>query len=132
ADLNPNHVNYNLIIDTIGVFIFASMAVTSNLTAYTLLAKRRKDYWQEIHKKAQEIKKQCNGKLTYIDLENIMKLDSFIKEMLTESYNFITNEFQVPHGRHVYLDIRAISFNEKVHDQNPQKFNGFLHSSTTN
>ncbi|RIB07357.1 hypothetical protein C2G38_2274499 [Gigaspora rosea] len=42
-DFNPNNVNYNIIVDTIGVFMFASMANTSNAAAYALVVGKKKE-----------------------------------------------------------------------------------------
>ncbi|CAG8658430.1 11230_t:CDS:2, partial [Dentiscutata heterogama] len=112
-DFDPNHVNYNIIVDIIGVYIFASMANTSIAPTYALveLAKRKKDYWQELHQEAQEVNKQSNGKPTYNDFKNMVKLENFIKESLrinsnvsnvprpcvNETYTF-TNGYQIPQG----------------------------------
>ncbi|CAG8462746.1 8505_t:CDS:2 [Racocetra persica] len=126
-DSDPNHVNYNMIVDTIGIFMFASMTTSSNASAYALV----------------EINKQCNGKLTHKDVGNMVKLDSFIKESLrinsnvlsvprpciSETYNFLANGFQIPHGHQVFLDISGITFNEEFQGQNPQEFNAYRHNS---
>ncbi|RIB17248.1 cytochrome P450 [Gigaspora rosea] len=143
-DFNPNHVNYNMIVDTIGVFMFASMGITSNAAAYALveLAKRKKDYWQELYQEAQEINKKSNGKPTYKDFNNMVKVDMFIKESLRfnsnvlsvprpcvrETYTF-ANGFQIPYGRPVFLDISEISFSEELNGQNPQEFDAHRHNS---
>ncbi|RIB12657.1 cytochrome P450 [Gigaspora rosea] len=143
-NFNPNHVNYNIIVDTIGVFMFASMANTSNAVAYALveLAKRKKDYWQELYQEVQEINKKSNGKPIYNDFNNMVKLERFIKESLRfnsnvlsiprpcvrETYTF-ANGFQIPYGRQVFLDVSEISFSEELNGQNPQKFNAHRHNS---
>ncbi|CAG8648819.1 798_t:CDS:2, partial [Racocetra persica] len=127
-DFDPNHVNYDMIVDTLGLFAFAAMGTTSNMAAYTLveLAKRKKDYWQELYQEAQEINRQCNGNITNEDVNKMVKLDNFIKETfrinsnvlslprrcLSETYTF-TNGFQVPRGRQVFLDICEIVFDEE-------------------
>ncbi|CAG8822249.1 26994_t:CDS:2, partial [Racocetra persica] len=95
-DFDPNHVNYNMIVDIIGVFAFASMSTTSTSAAYALveLAKRKKDYWKELYQEAQEINKHLS------------------RRCLSETYTF-ANGFQVPRGRQVLLDVREVNFDEE-------------------
>ncbi|CAG8854508.1 33822_t:CDS:2, partial [Gigaspora margarita] len=90
----------------------ASMSTTSNAAAYALvkLAKRKKDYWQELYQEAHEIDKKSNGKPTYKDFNNLVKMERFIKESfrinsnvlsvprpcIHETYTF-ANGFQIPY-----------------------------------
>ncbi|CAG8711423.1 9047_t:CDS:2, partial [Dentiscutata heterogama] len=141
-DLNPNNVDYNFIVDLIGLFIFTSMSSTPNFASYILYEMaKRKEYWQELYQEAQEINKQCNGKLKADDLDKMVKLDSYIKEALrlnsnllnlprkcvAESHYTFSDGYQIPNSRMVYVNAHDISFDEKFHGQNPKEFNPHRH-----
>ncbi|CAG8804016.1 24103_t:CDS:10 [Gigaspora margarita] len=144
-DLNPNKVDYNLIIDTIVLFIFAAMSSTSRFSSYILyeLAKR-KEYWEKLYQEAQEINKQCNGKLKSEDLAKMVKLDSFIKETSRLSNNLLSmprkciykshytlvDGYQIPSDRTVYLNVIDVCHDEKLQGQNPKEFNAYRHNSS--
>ncbi|CAG8855178.1 27798_t:CDS:2, partial [Gigaspora margarita] len=108
-DLDPNNVNYDYIVDSIGRMIFSAMATTSGGTGH--LVKRKQHFWQELYYEAQEINKQCNNnELTIDNIAKMIKLDSFVKESLrfvtpivglphksiSKSYYTFANGYQVP------------------------------------
>ncbi|CAG8734054.1 22638_t:CDS:2, partial [Racocetra persica] len=128
-DLDPNSVDYNYILDTIGETIFVSVGTTSKLAAYALYdLAGRKEYWQELYQEAQEINKQCNGKLKSEDIAKMVKLDSFVKESLrlsncilfmphkciSKSHYTFENGYQIPNGRIAMINFMDITNDEKL------------------
>ncbi|CAG8808353.1 14093_t:CDS:2, partial [Gigaspora rosea] len=144
-DFNPNHINYDYIVDGICRLVFGSMTTTSNHATQVLydLVETKQQYWQELYQEAQEINKQCNGnELTFDDIASMVKLDSFVKEYLrcdsdivtlphkciSKSYYTFANGYQVPSGRTVSLNFRDTNTNvEELQGQNPTEFHAYRH-----
>ncbi|CAG8564777.1 17332_t:CDS:2 [Gigaspora margarita] len=143
-DLDPNHVNYDCIADSIGALIFAAMKTTSSSFTHVLynLVKRKHQYWQELYQEAQKINKQCNeNELTTDDIVRMVKLDSFVKESLrlsnpitglphkciSKSYFTFANRYQVPRGRIVSLNYHDTNNDKELQGQNPIEFRAYHH-----
>ncbi|CAG8620190.1 8586_t:CDS:2, partial [Scutellospora calospora] len=118
--------------------IFAAVHSTSQtitLTLYEYAA--RPEYWKELLEENEIISNSIkDGYLDSQDVNNMVKLDSFIKETLSnwvaivglqhktlnDHFTF-SNGYQVPKGRNVYINLA------KVHniDQMTSTFDGFRH-----
>ncbi|CAB4482333.1 cytochrome P450 [Rhizophagus irregularis] len=91
----------------------------------------------EVHKKADE-----NGIFPFEALNNMKRLDSFIKESFRLSENVTTlphvtskdytfsNELQVPKDHSIYLYVDDIYLDESLQGPNPQSFEPFRHLNT--
>ncbi|CAG8464066.1 10196_t:CDS:10, partial [Scutellospora calospora] len=142
-DLDPNHVNYVLIADSIGLIVFAAMSTTSHSASYVLYnLAGREEYWQELYEEAQEINKQCNeNELTSDDIAKMVKLDSFVKESLRLAINIISlshkciskshytfeNGYQIPSGRIAILNYVDTINDEGLQGHNPSEFYAYRH-----
>ncbi|PKY57052.1 cytochrome P450 [Rhizophagus irregularis] len=80
-----NNVNYLSLADKLLLFLFASIHTTSNGCANALMdLASRPQYMQELYEEQLEVHKEAdeNGLLPFEALDNMKKLDSFIRESL--------------------------------------------------
>ncbi|CAB4441967.1 unnamed protein product [Rhizophagus irregularis] len=84
-NIDLNNVNYASLADKIFAFLFASIHTTSTGCANALMdLASRPQYMQELYEEQLEVHKEAdeNGVLPFKALDNMKKLDSFIRETL--------------------------------------------------
>ncbi|PKK70759.1 cytochrome P450 [Rhizophagus irregularis] len=84
-NIDFNNVNYPSLADKMLLFLFASIHTTSNGCANALMdLASRPQYMQELYEEQLEVHKEAdeNGVLPFEALDNMKKLDSFIRETL--------------------------------------------------
>ncbi|CAB5156425.1 uncharacterized protein OCT59_016143 [Rhizophagus irregularis] len=142
---DPNNINYAEIADKICLFIFVSIHTTSNSCTHVIMdLASRPEYIQELYKEQLEVRKEAdeNGILPFEALNNMKKLDSFIRESLrlsesistlphvvTKDYTF-ANGLQVPKDRAVHLYTDDVYLDESLQGPNPKSFEPFRHLET--
>jgi cytochrome P450 len=142
---DPNNINYAEIADKICLFIFVSVHTTSNSCTHAIMdLASRPQYMQELYEEQLEIHKQAdeNGILPFEALNNMKKLDSFIRESLRLSDSVVTlphvvlkdytfaNGLQVPKEHSVFLYTDDVYLDESLQGPNPKSFEPFRHLST--
>ena len=140
-----NNINYTMLLDKICFFIFLSVHTTSRGCANAIMdLASRPEYMQELYEEQLEIHKQAdeNGILPFGALNEMKKLDSFIRESLRltghiavlphfvlKDYTF-SNGLQVPKDYLVELYFDDIYRDESLQGPNPKSFEPFRHVDT--
>jgi cytochrome P450 len=137
-----NNINYAALVDKIRFYIFATVHTTSRACANAMMdLASRPEYMQELYEEQLEIHKQAdeNGILPFEALNELKKLDSFIREslrltghiavlqhILLKDHTF-SNGLQVPkdHAIEIYSD--DINRDESLQGPNPKSFEPFRH-----
>jgi cytochrome P450 len=142
---DPNNINYNEISDKFCLFIFVSIHTTSNSCTHAIMnLASRPEYAQELYEEQLEVHKEAdkNGILPFDALNNMKKLDSFIRESLRLSEGFATlphvtlkdytfsNGLQVPKNRLAFLYVDDVYLDESLQGPNPKSFEPFRHVDT--
>ncbi|GBC31052.1 cytochrome P450 [Rhizophagus irregularis] len=141
-DFDPNNVDYPFIADKLGAFIFVSIHTTSRTCANVVIdLASRPEYMQELYEEQLEVHKEAdeNGILPFEALNNMKKLDSFIRESLRltgfitglqhailKDYTF-SNGLQVPENYLIDLYFDDIYGDESLQGPNPKSFEPFRH-----
>ncbi|RIB08159.1 cytochrome P450 [Gigaspora rosea] len=144
-DLDPNNVDYNIIVEIIEILIFTAIISLPAAVFYALYdLAGRKEYWNELYQEAQVINKQCNGNvLKSDDPDKMVKLDKFVKESLrlniditnvahkciSKPYYTFENGYQVPNGRMIYVNFMSLAMDEELQGQNSKEFYAYRHDS---
>ncbi|RGB38432.1 cytochrome P450 [Rhizophagus diaphanus] len=142
---DPNSINYEEITDKLCFLIVVSIHTTANSCTHVIMnLASRPEYMQELYEEQLEVHKEAdeNGILPFEALNNMKKLDSFIKESLrlsehvatlphvtTKDYTF-SNGLQVPKDHSIYLYVDDIYLDESLQGPNPQSFEPFRHLNT--
>ncbi|CAB4490157.1 unnamed protein product [Rhizophagus irregularis] len=140
-----NNVNYLSLADKLLLFLFASIHTTSNGCANALMdLASRPQYMQELYEEQLEVHKEAdeNGLLPFEALDNMKKLDSFIRESLRltghilaldhsvlKDYTF-SNGLQLPKDHIVKIYVDDIYQDELLQGPNPKSFEPFRHVDT--
>ena len=142
---DPDNINYEEIADKIGLFIFLSVHTTAHsCTNVFMNLASRPQYMQELYEEQLEVHKEAdeNGILPFEALNNMKKLDSFIRESLRLSEHIITlphvalkdytfsNGLQVPKDHSVNLYVDDVYRDESLQGPNPKSFEPFRHVDT--
>ncbi|CAB4377950.1 unnamed protein product [Rhizophagus irregularis] len=142
---DPNNINYEEISDKLCLFIFVSIHTTSNSCTHAIMnLASRPEYVQELYEEQLEVQKVAdeNGILPFEALNNMEKLDSFVRESLRLSDGFATiphialkdytfsNGLQVPKNRPVFLYVDDVYLDESLQGPNPKSFEPFRHVDT--
>jgi cytochrome P450 len=139
---DSNNVNYPSLADRICALLFASIHTTSSgcANAFMDLASRPQ-HMQELYEEQLEVHKEAdeNGVLPFEALNNMKKLDSFIRESLRltgdiaalphrvlKDYTF-SNGLQVPKDHVVDIYFNDIYQDESLQGPNPNLFKPFRH-----
>ncbi|PKB98903.1 cytochrome P450 [Rhizophagus irregularis] len=139
---DSNNVNYSSLADKMGALIFVSVRTTSrNCTNALIDLASRPEYMQELYEEQLEVHKEAdkNGILPFEALNEMKKLDSFIRESLRltgfiaglqhsvlKDYTF-SNGLQVPNGHSVEIYFDDIHQDELLQGPNPKSFEPFRH-----
>ncbi|POG76226.1 cytochrome P450 [Rhizophagus irregularis DAOM 181602=DAOM 197198] len=142
---DPNNINYEEIADKLCLLIVVSVHTTANSCTHAIMnLASRPEYMQELYEEQLEVQKEAdeNGILPFEALNNMKKLDSFIKEsfrlsehvatlphVTSKDYTF-SNELQVPKDHSIYLYVDDIYLDESLQGPNPQSFEPFRHLNT--
>ncbi|GBB88266.1 hypothetical protein RclHR1_14800001 [Rhizophagus clarus] len=140
-----NNINYAEIAQKICLFIFVSIHTTASSCAHVIMdLASRPEHIQELYEEQLEVHKEAdeNGTLPFETLNNMRKLDSFIKESLRLTQNIATlphvtlkdytfaNGLQIPKDRPVTLYIDDVYLDESLQGPNPKSFEPFRHLGT--
>ncbi|CAB5200668.1 unnamed protein product [Rhizophagus irregularis] len=141
-NIDLNNVNYSSLADKIFAFLFASIHTTSTGCANALMdLASRPQYIQELYEEQLEVHKEAdeNGVLPFEALDNMKKLDSFIRETLRltghilaldhsvlKDYTF-SNGLQLPKNHTVKIYVDDIYQDELLQGPNPKSFEPFRH-----
>ncbi|PKY49256.1 cytochrome P450 [Rhizophagus irregularis] len=142
---DPNNINYEEIADKLCLLIVVLVHTTANSCTHAIMnLASRPEYMQELYEEQLEVQKEAdeNGILPFEALNNMKKLDSFIKEsfrlsesvatlphVTTKDYTF-SNGLQVPKDHSIYLYVDDIYLDESLQGPNPQSFEPFRHLNT--
>jgi cytochrome P450 len=137
-----NNINYSVLSDKICFYIFLSVHTTSRGCANVIMdLASRPEYMQELYEEQLEIHKQAdeNGILPFEALNEMKKLDSFVREslrltgnitdfphLLLKDYTF-SNGLQIPKGHIVQLYVDDVYQDESLQGPNPKSFEPFKH-----
>ncbi|GBC31038.2 uncharacterized protein OCT59_016124 [Rhizophagus irregularis] len=141
-NIDFNNVNYPSLADKMLLFLFASIHTTSNgcANAFMDLASHPQ-YIQELYEEQLEVHKEAdeNGVLPFEALDNMKKLDSFIRESLRlaghilaldhsvlKDYTF-SNGLQLPKDHIVKIYVDDIYQDELLQGPSPKSFEPFRH-----
>ncbi|RIA92953.1 cytochrome P450 [Glomus cerebriforme] len=139
SDFDSSNVNYSYLADLLIFLIVASIATTGRTMANLLFDyASRPEYWDELYEEASTINKECNGKLTFNDINKMIKLDSFTRESLrhmgdmfiaphaviADHYTF-SNGYTIPKGRNVFDFSEDCLFSESKYGSDSKSFKPF-------
>ncbi|GBB89407.1 hypothetical protein RclHR1_16090004 [Rhizophagus clarus] len=142
---DPKNIKYEELADVMCLYIFVSIHTTSNSCTHAIMnLASRPEYAQELYEEQLEVQKEAdeNGILPFEALNNMKKLDSFVRESLRLSEGVITiphvtlkdstfsNGLQVPKGRPVFLYTDDVYRDESLQGPNPKSFEPFRHVDT--
>ncbi|CAB4492416.1 cytochrome P450 [Rhizophagus irregularis] len=111
----PNNLHFH--VDNLFSISFAAINTTSRAAVDALYDMAgRPEVLNELYEEALAFDKECNGSVTLADVQNMVKLDSLVKEslrhagniinlghhMISKSYTF-SNGFTIPEGRKISL-----------------------------
>ncbi|RIA94744.1 cytochrome P450 [Glomus cerebriforme] len=126
-------------IDALFILTFGAIGTTSRTVTNALYDMAgRPEYLNELYEEALMIDKECNGSITFSDIEKMKKLDSFIKESLRhtdetlslahkvvpESFTF-SNGYTIPKGRLVNLFMSDILKSKEAFGDDAEEFKPF-------
>ncbi|GBB96360.1 hypothetical protein RclHR1_27360001 [Rhizophagus clarus] len=139
---NPKNIDYEAITNRLSIFIFAAIHTTAkSVTNAVVDLASRPEYMRELYEEQLEIHKKAdeNGILPYDSLNEMKKLDSFLRESfrmtgdiialphyVLEDFTF-SNGYQVQKGQVVDIDFSDIHNDEPMQGQNPESFDAFRH-----
>ena len=141
-NFDPNNINYAALADTMCLYIFISVHSTSLTCANALMdLASRPEYIQELYEEQLEIHKKAdeNGILPFESLNEMIKLDSFVRESLrltgniTQLSRFVSKDYTFSNGLEVQKGLKVTVYvddilrNESLQGSNPKSFEPFRH-----
>ncbi|GES74477.1 cytochrome P450 [Rhizophagus clarus] len=139
---DSNNVNCSSLADKICALLFASIHTTASGCANVFMdLASRPQYMQELYEEQLEVHKEAdeNGVLPFEALNNMKKLDSFVREsfrlsghivslehVVLKDYTF-SNGLQVPKDRIVNIYAEDVYQDESLQGPNPKSFEPFRH-----
>ncbi|GBB88267.1 hypothetical protein RclHR1_14800002 [Rhizophagus clarus] len=140
-----NSISYTKLAQNLCFLIFVSIHTTSSSCAHVIMdLASRPEYIQELYEEQLEVHKEAdeNGILPFESLNNMRKLDSFIKESLRLAENIanlphtVLKNYTFANGLQVPKDSLAIPYvddvylDESLQGPNPKSFEPFRHLDT--
>ncbi|GBB88234.1 hypothetical protein RclHR1_14790002 [Rhizophagus clarus] len=143
---DTKNIDYEAMASKICTLIFVSNHTTSRACANVVVdLASRPEYMQELYEEQLEIHKQAdeNGILPYESLNEMKKLDSFIRESIRSTGDIATfqrlvlkdytfaNGLQIPEGHIVDVYLDDVFRDESSQGPNPESFEPFRHLNKT-
>ncbi|GET01140.1 cytochrome P450 [Rhizophagus clarus] len=139
---NPKNIDYEALANRLSIFIFAAVHTTARVMANAIIdLASRPEYMQGLYEEQLEIRKKAdeNGILPIESLNEMIKLDSFLRESLRtiddivalphyvlKDYTF-SNGYQVQKGQLADLDLSDTHDDEQMQGENPESFDAYRH-----
>ncbi|KAG9284938.1 hypothetical protein G9A89_006316 [Geosiphon pyriformis] len=134
------NINYNHMAIHIYILAFSSIFTTSlKLTNAIIDYAAETDYQKELLEEQDKIAKEfgTDGFPALDQIEKMVKLDSFLKESIRYNEHFLglqkanissspitlSNGYQLPSKRTVFIDLLSVTQSEELQGSNPTKFN---------